>query len=220
MSNGIIHDFHERLAFSQAMGAEEVAWVQFYQEAFPEHTLTVRIDAQSKYQEWGIDRHIYMPGGKILAIDEKVRDPEKAKDRDGDPYDDILIEEFSVWMGDRHPRNKIGWSLDPRKRCDHVAYAIPLVGKCYLLPFDMLRLACRAHLNDWKTCKDRKGRRCYPLDARNRDYVTRNCGVTWERLSAAMTDQMKRVRAEGVLSLPVPVVQKKQAVFEWGASGT
>lgn len=90
--NGIIHDFNERLAFSQRQGDEEGAWVAFYQDAWPNHLLAVRIDANSKYQQWGIDRHLYLPGGKMLAIDEKVRDPERAKDRDGDPYDDVLIE--------------------------------------------------------------------------------------------------------------------------------
>jgi len=215
VSNGNVHDFAERLAFSHAAGAEEAAWVRFYQDVWPTATVIVRIDAKSKYQEIGIDRHVYLPGGKILAIDEKVRDPIKAVDRDGDPYDDILIEEFSVWLGERHPKNKVGWTLDPHKQCDYIAYAIPRLNRCYLMAFELLRLAAAARLDEWKRLRDRKGRRCYPLDALNRGYQTRNCAVSWERLTAAISEQSVRSYGSGNLALPVPIIQTKQAVFEW-----
>lgn len=213
--NGLIHDFNERDDFSKQMRGEP-AWIAFYQDVWPNATLLVRIDANSKYQEWGIDRHIYLPHGKMIAIDEKVRDPERAKDRDGDPYTDILIEEFSVFKGDRHVQNKIGWTLDPKKHCDYVAYAIPAIGKCYLLPFELLRLASRENLAKWKTLKDEKGRRCYPLDAPNHGYITRNCSVSWPRLQVALNEQMARMRTDGTLVLPTPTIHGKQAVFEWG----
>lgn len=212
--NGLIHDFTERDAFSKKMSAEP-SWVAFYQDLWPTATLIVRIDANSQYQEWGIDRHIYLPNGKIVAIDEKVRDPEKAIDRDGDPYTDILIEEFSVWKGDRHPENKVGWTLNSKKRCDYIAYAIPAIGKCYLLPFELLRVAAMANLPKWKNLKDDKRRRCYPIDAPNRGYLTRNCGVAWPLLRAAIDEQMARVRGASALTLPTPTVRGRQAVFEW-----
>lgn len=211
----IVHDFMERLAFSQAMGAEEAAWITFYQEAWPTLISIVRIDAQSRYQQWGIDRHVYLPAGKILAIDEKVRDPEHARDRDGDPYDDVLIEEWSVWHGERDPRNRIGWALDPHKCCDYVAYALPLLQRCYLLPFELLRMACQARLPEWKRLKDKKGRRCYPLDAVNRGYVTRNCAVAWPILQAAIAEQIQRHRGANALILPTPTIRGRQACFDW-----
>jgi hypothetical protein len=214
--NGLVHDFHERDAFSKKMGGEP-SWVAFYQDLWPNATMIVRVDANSKFQEWGIDRHVYLPHGKLIAIDEKVRDPEKAIDRDGDPYTDILIEEFSVFKGDRHPQNKVGWTIDSKKHCDYIAYAIPLISKCYLLPFELLRLAAVSDLPKWKTLRDTKGRRCYPLDAPNPGYVTRNCGVAWPVLRASINEQMARLRGVSSLVLPTPTIHGKQAVFEWGS---
>lgn len=213
--DSVVHDFTERLAFSQAMANEEAAWTRFYQDAWPTLLSLVRIDAQSRYQQWGIDRHVYLPGGKILAIDEKVRDPAHAHDRDGDPYDDVLIEEWSVWLGDRHQRNKVGWALDCGKCCDYIAYALPLLQRCYLLPFELTRMACQARLSEWKTLKDKKGRKCYPLDAQNRGYVTRNCAVAWPILQAAIAEQIQRYRDAGGLVLPVPIISGRQASFDW-----
>lgn len=211
--NGIVHDFAERLEFSHSMGGEP-AWIQMYLEKFPEQILNVRIDANSRYQQCGIDRHIYLPDGKILAIDEKVRDP-KNVDKEGEPYRDILLEEFSVWKGDGHAGNKPGWSLDIKKQCDYVAYAIPAIGRCYLLPFELLRLAARANLSRWKTLRDEKGRRCYPLDAPNNGYVTRNCAVGWRELAKGMVEQMRHNYGATTLQLPTPAITGKQCVFSW-----
>jgi hypothetical protein len=213
--NGNVHDFTERLGFSHAAGDEEAAWVRFYQDAWPNALLIVRVDAKSTYQQFGIDRHVYLPSGKILAIDEKVRDPKHSTYKDGEPYDDFMIEVFSVWKGERHPENKIGWTLDAQKHCDYIAYAIPLVHRCYLLPFELLRLACTTNLDHWKTLKDKKGFRCYPLDAPNRGYVTKNCAVSWDRLFEAMKAEMKRLHGSNGLTLPVPTIQTTQAVFDW-----
>jgi len=211
----VFHDFNERLAFSQAQGDEEAAWVALYQDAWPELVAHTRLDANSRYQQCGVDRRIDLPHMKSIYIDEKVRDPNKAKDRDGDPYDDILIEEWSVWRGDGHPGNKVGWSLDPRKQCDYVAYALPLLQRCYLLPFELLRWACRSNLAEWKLLRDTKGRRCYPLDALNQGYKTRNCAVSWTNLQAGLSAEMKRVRTVGGLALPTPTIRGVQAEFDW-----
>jgi len=210
----LIHDFNERLQFSQAQSDQESAWIGFYQQAWPMMLAAVRLDANSKFQQHGIDRHVYLPNGKILAIDEKIRDPNQAKDRDGDPYEDILLEEISVFYGDRDPRNRIGWALDSQKQCDYIAYAIPLLSRCYLLPFELLHMATVKNLADWKTLKDKKGRRCYPLDAPNRSYITRNCAVPWPILQAAISNEMRRVRSDG-LALPIPTIRGHQAEFDW-----
>ena len=87
--------------------------------------------------------------------------------------------------------------------------------RCYLLPFELLRLAAMAHLPTWKTLRDDKGRRCYPLDAQNPGYVTRNCAVAWPLLRTAIADQEERAYGGSGLTLPTPTICGRQAVFEW-----
>lgn len=196
----VVHDFVERLEWSQAL-SDEAAWVAFYRRVWPEAIAIVRADADSRWQRWGVDRWIVLPNGRQLLIDEKKRDTD---------YADVLLEEWSVFKGEGHPQNKIGWTLDGDKRTDFIAYAIPRRGICYLLPFELLRLAYITHRSDWQ----RDG--WYPKDARNNGYVTRNCAVPWITLRAGIVEQMHR-RFGDRLPLPAARREKVQLTFEWEA---
>lgn len=193
--NGVIHDFYERLDHSQKL-SDEPSWVEFYRRIWPDMISCVRLDADSKLQRAGIDRAIFLPNRQIpIYVDEKKRDKD---------WGDLLVEEWS-----NLERHKVGWALDKTKVCDFVAYAVP--GRCHLLPFELLRVACETHLDEWK-CKPR----AYPKDARNNGYTTRNCSVQWDDVWRAIRRvSMRKWGAE--LQLPRVSNVDGQLVFEWGA---
>jgi hypothetical protein len=202
----VTHDFHERLEFSATL-SDEPSWVEFYRGIWPDMVSATRLDRDSEWQRDGIDRVVFLSNGRQQLIDEKKRE---ATDPQGQPYLDVLLEEWSVFHRDTDPRNRTGWALDRRKRCDFVAYAIPLARRCYLLPFELSRLAFTEHRSDW-------ARTFGTRDARNHGYVTRNIPVPWKTLHAAIVDQMQRsFVTPSALSLPTPFVVKDQLTFKWG----
>ena len=165
--------------------------------------LCVRIDKDSQWQRWGVDRQILLPHGRQIFIDEKKRDTK---------WDDFLVEEW----GDLE-QGRVGWTLDMSKRSDFIAYSIPLIGKCYLLPFELLRLTCAEYLPAWKTYKQANGTKCYPKDAKNEGWTTRCCVVSWQNLFKGMQYQMHRQFGTETLNLPMPTksLNGKQLQFEW-----
>ena len=198
----VVHDFGERLEHSLSL-SDEPSWVEFYRRLWPDMLACVRLDADSPLQRAGVDRAIFLPHRQTpIHVDEKKRDKD---------WGDCLIEEWSVLE-----KQKIGWSLDPSKVCDFVAYAVP--GRCWLLPFEPLRLACVAHLDAWKRGKDARGAPAYPKDAPNRGYTTRNCAVPWDELWRAIRRVSSR-RWGSELKLPQPSGPAGQLVFDWGCPG-
>jgi len=191
----IIHDFRASLNGSKTL-VHEAAWVAFYRRLWPQAQYILRCDDDGPWQRWGVDRRVTLPGRDIL-IDEKVRDT---------AWTEILLEEWSVYYGPRDRRNRVGWSLDDTKRCDFVAYAIPKRGCCYLLPFELLRLAYLQHRAEWHRNDGQDGReKWYPLVAPNDGYVTINCAVPWQTLRHALVEQIYRTFGD-VADLPEPVI--------------
>lgn len=194
-----VHDFTERLNWSEHLSGE-AAWVEFYRRVWPDLLSAVALDKDSKWQRWGIDRVIFLPNGRQETVDEKKRDFRPR------PFDDFLLEEWSD-VG----RQKPGWSVDGEKRCNWIAYAIPQLKKCYLLPFELLRITCQVNLEQWR----RHSRPRYPIDVPNKGWVTRNCAVEWPRLFAAMREQMHRRFGANNLALPTPEQIQDMALFRW-----
>jgi hypothetical protein len=197
----IVHDFKKELDYSM-LASHEPAWLEFYYRLWPNLVRVVRNDKGEVWQRWGLDRLLFLPAGHQLWIDEKKR----KKD-----YGDVLIEEWNVGRygsGGVYHGEKMGWSLDKTKRCHFVAYAVPVAAKCYLLPFELLRITCEENLGRWKSAGN------YPQDSRNNGYVTRNCPVAWPQLHA----DMLRVLVAHRLTLPTPDVTDngKQMLFPWG----
>lgn len=195
--NSVVHDFAERLSHSMEL-SDEPAWVEFYRRIWPDMISCVRLDADSKLQRAGVDRAVFLPNRQLpVYVDEKKRDKD---------WGDFLLEEWS-----KVETKKVGWSLDKSKVCDFVAYAVP--GKCHLLPFELLRIACTEHLEQWKL---RKG--AYPKDARSTDgKTTRNCAVPWADLWWAIRRVSFR-RWGSELRLPVQSLASGQVVFPWGTA--
>ena len=200
----IYHDFQEQLEYSAEL-SNESSWIDFYRRLWPNMIGAIRIDAYSQQQLWGIDREILLPNGKRISIDEKKRKHD---------YGDLLLELWSVADFDNKTNTilrgiKPGWAIDPDKRCDFVAYAIPSVGKCYLLPFELTRITLLANLTQWT-----HNTSYYPKAARNQSYWTINIAVPWGEFKNKLCQQMYR-KYGSAQELPLPLVNGSQLRFEW-----
>ena len=169
----------------------------------------VRIDKNSQFQKWGIDREIYLSNGKRFSIDEKKRKLD---------YGDLLLEEWSVcdydWDNKRviHGKKR-GWAVDPDKRCDFVAYAVQSSGRCYLLPFELTRQTCIHNFPKW-----RQNTSWYPKAAKNDGYTTVNVAVPFQEFRVRLWEQMHR-KFGTENPLPLPIVESKQTLlFQHGVS--
>ena len=163
-----MHTFSESLKLSQEQ-ADPPWWDEVYMRAFPSIAETICVRSDGWAQRGGIDRVIVLKSGKTLNVDEKVR----AID-----YEDILLEYWS-----NKQRRVPGW-VAKDLACDFIAYAFIPSKRCYLLPFQTLRLAWRR--NCWLWVK--KYRR---VDAENggaHPYTTVCVAVPIDVLMAALTD--------------------------------
>lgn len=202
MLNAVIHDFQEQLEYSTDL-SDESSWVAFYKRLWPDMIAAVRIDKNSQFQKWGIDREILLPNGKRFSVDEKKRK---------EAYNDLLLEEWSVCDFDYDKKIvkrgiKSGWSVDPDKRCDFVAYAVQPLGKCYLLPFELTRQTCLHNFPRWK-----KVAAWYPKAARNNGYTTVNVAVPFDEFRVRLWEQMHR-RFGSDHALPMPQQQSQQILL-------
>jgi|TARA_Y100000310_G_scaffold5228_1_gene6124 hypothetical protein len=197
-ATGIVHSFTEQLEYSAKL-SDEPSWVDFYRRLWPEMSACVRVDSPGKTQRDGIDRLIVLATGRQFTVDEKKR---------SEDHGDVLLEEWSVWKGEGHSQNKVGWALDPEKQCDFIAYAVIPARKCYLLPFELLRQAFMTHRSEWV----REYR--LPRPTRNRGYVTLNVGIPPGVLKVALWEQMHR-KFGSCLELPEPMRVRSQIDFCW-----
>lgn len=173
------HRFDESMRWSEGVsGASDLD--HFYRGHFPDLVQTTAIRSGSNvFQKNGVDRVLFLGNGKQITVDEKFR----KKD-----YGDFLCEEWSVWRGDGRVDNAIGWTLDPSKTCDRIAWIIVPTRRACLLPYDLLRTTCTANLERYKTLRTPRGRLVcrYPLDAENPGYRTRNISIPWSLLWSDM----------------------------------
>jgi len=110
-----MHRFEDQLNFSNDL-SDDPAWDELYRRVWPEVLTIQRIpNGLSQWQQWGIDRELKLPNGRTITVDEKKR----RADKNGQPYRDIALEYWSQYYGDdAHPKNRLGWAIDPNKRCD------------------------------------------------------------------------------------------------------
>lgn len=182
MLNVVVHSFQTQLEYSAEL-SDESSWISFYKRLWPDMIAAIRIDKNSQFQKWGIDREVLLQNGKRFSIDEKKRKMD---------YGDLLLEEWSVCDFDYENKKvvrgkKPGWALDPEKRCDFVAYAIQSSGKCFLLPFELTRQTCIHNFQKWK-----KNPNWYPKPAKNEGYTTVNVAVPFEEFRIKLWEQMHR----------------------------
>jgi hypothetical protein len=196
----IVANFGDDLTFSDDQSGEP-AWAQYYRGIFGSllvATVLVREDCPN--QRDGVDRKLHLGNGAILTVDEKIRRTD---------FDDILLELYSDLE-----RRTPGWTIDKKKLCDYVAYAVPKLSRCYFLPFPLLRNAFALYWKHWsdlfrKKAPKKKGFIDVPNEWMGRRWVTRNVPVDWSTLQAALCQQMHREYA-GDLLLPVPIVVRDE----------
>jgi hypothetical protein len=161
------HDFSVSLAKSAAQ-SDAPWWFEVYRLAFPNLQAAVNIRADGWAQRAGIDRRVVLGCGRIISVDEKVRDKD---------WPDILLERWSD-----EERKIPGWVQKPLL-CDFIAYAFIPSRRCYLFPTLTLQRAWRKHGRDWiSTYRE--------VRAINRNYVTVSIPVPIPVLLKSLCDAM------------------------------
>jgi hypothetical protein len=148
-STAKVHNFEERLAYSEA-ASEEPFWEAVYRKHFPNMVQCVLLQGNHDSQRQGKDRAVHLSNGHVLYIDEKKR--EKV-------YNDILLEYISV-----DTKNKPGW-MECDKSIDYLAYAFMPSKTVYFFPWPQLRRAWNYYKTEWQA-------RYKPVAARNGKYTT------------------------------------------------
>lgn len=161
------HDFHNSLKRSQSY-EDAPWWNEVYEKAFPGLASSVSVRDDGWAQRGGIDRRLVLADGTVLSVDEKVRE------RD---YPDFCLE---YWSDQK--RRKPGW-IAKDLTCDYIAYAFVPSRTCYLLPFQLLRMAWRLRRKEWV-------RDYQKVEAFNRGYVTASVAVPIQVVLDAIRDSM------------------------------
>ena len=194
MSRAIVANFDVDLDYSADMLREPV-WAEYYLRMFPDLSASVATTQDGRGQRSGVDRILIFKSGLQLTVDEKVRREE---------WPDILLEE--VWNVER---NIVGWTLDPHKICDYIAYAVPKLAVCYFIPYPLLRITFAHHLAEWTGLAKKHNPKFSPNDTDGHKWTTRNIAVDWSVLHAAMGRQMMR-RYGGDMVMPIPKAAERE----------
>lgn len=168
---GTVHDFKERLALSHKY-ADAPWWLDCYESAFPNLKSCVEVRDDGWAQRAGIDRILTLGDGKVIKIDEKVREKD---------YGDILLEFWSNREGKVR-----GWICKPLD-CDFIAYAIVQSSRCYLLPTLLLQKAWRDFGPEWCRRAQSNERGFRFVDAKNNGYTTRSIAIPVDVLMSGIT---------------------------------
>lgn len=166
---GIVHDFDKQLEFSQS-SEHEVWLVEAYKRKFPTMIGQLAVKGNNPAgKSFGIDRYIHLANGKVLTLDEKIRDR---------CYGDILLEFI---------RNDVtgapGWIEKPDLQVDYIVYAISPTKQLYLLPLPQLQVAWTNHKAEWL-----KSYRT--IKAANQTYNTLSLAVPFEVVYRAVVEAL------------------------------
>jgi len=138
------YDFIERLEFSKATRLEtDTATIQ---EMLP-GAMSVTI-ADEQQDRNGTDYIATLRGGAQVNIDLKCRDIGCSRFWKNGP--ELALEDWSV-VAENGKRGKVGWTLDESKETDLVFFAFDPSDcmDCYLVSFQLLRVAFRRNHKDW-----------------------------------------------------------------------
>lgn len=170
----VIHDFRRSLAKSESH-ATAAWWMDVYKVAFPNLESAVPVRQDGWAQRAGIDRVITLACGRVVTVDEKVREND---------YGDILLEMWS----DKERRIK-GWVAKPLA-CDFIAYGVVPSATCYLLPTLQLQTAWRQNARGWVAKADANERGFRRVLAKNSTYTTESLAVQTQVVLDAIRDTM------------------------------
>lgn len=166
----VIHDFQERLQWSEAKGYEPF-WEAVYKKAFPNLVNHMLCSGDTDSQRQGVDRLLFLSNNMTLRIDEKKRNV---------TYPDILLEYISV-----DTTGAPGW-MDKDLAIDYLAYAFIPTKQCYLYPWPLLRRAWIRYRDEWIAKGKRKQEGFRIVPGKNRNYTTWSVVVPIVVLQAAL----------------------------------
>lgn len=165
-----VHDFRKSLEKSAAY-VDADWWPIVYRRAFPTLSAYSSVRQDGWAQRAGIDRILTLACGRVIRIDEKIRDKD---------YGDILLEYWS----DRD-RQIHGWILKPLA-CDFIAYAVAPTKICYLFDTVLLQRAWKQNAAQWDAAMKGGDRRFKKCEAVNKGYVTVSLAVPLDVLLTAI----------------------------------
>lgn len=167
----LVHGFAAQLAYSNNEG-DEAFWESVYRAFFPAFVSMSKNDGNNTAQRLGIDRWVHLGNGHVYRVDEKKR---------RNDHGDIAFE-FEHVADDGSVRP--GW-IEKDLVIDFLAYGIPSVSKCYMLPFAPLRRAWGANRSAWFQAV---GRSTTIAEARNSTYVSRSLCVPVDEVLRAVAE--------------------------------
>lgn len=145
------YDFHERLTFSKGIVAATCK--ETIQNMIPG---CVKVTAAPEVMDkTGIDYVATLRRGTVVFIDHKARERgcsqywrPSGDDRTREP--ELALELWSVRPTNGRP-GRAGWTLDEAKRTHYTLHTFHQEDsrEAYLLPFQLLRKAYRAHFRKW-----------------------------------------------------------------------
>ena len=139
------YDFNERLKFSKGERGEKD--VKFLKQAI-KNCISVR-ETDVETDKKGVDYIATLKGGAEIGIDVKARDKGVSKYwKDG--QEDLVLEVWSVYPDERN-EGKFGWTLSDKTNVDFILYTFDETDseKCYLLPYQLLRMAFLRNGYEW-----------------------------------------------------------------------
>ncbi len=164
----MINDFHGQLERSESIEASEL-FIPAYHEYFKDIAGIYQNTAgKSMSQELGMDTIILLKSGKILIIDEKLREAD---------YNDILIE----FKSNSNSNTDNGW-INKNLHIDYIAYGVIPTRKVFMLEWQALRRVWWTHGEEWKLKYKVKS-------AKNMGYNTLSVCVPYKILLLAMAEK-------------------------------
>jgi hypothetical protein len=138
-----VHDFTERLAWSESL-ADEPFWNAAYRQFFPSMVNCMQASGDYPSQRMGVDRLVYLNNDRMVRVDEKKREKD---------YQDIALE-FTHTIGKSHTskpaRNPQGW-MEKNLVIDYIAYAFMPSKRVYFLDWLILRRTWNENKVAWKS---------------------------------------------------------------------
>jgi hypothetical protein len=130
------YDFNHQLKISQGVSLGLDLRTLFMAEL---HGAIDAYPATKQEDKQGVDWWVEFPGVR-LAVDVKIRSVDYAERGE----DDLALETWSV-VGRR-----IGWTLDPKKRCDYVLWYWKPTGRWCMIPFRQLLTVFHSEHISWR----------------------------------------------------------------------
>lgn len=153
---------------------------RLFRQMFPDYQTHDELMDSKNVRRFGVDYLVFA----VRCGQGSIHVQEKLRRRD---YGDFLLEVWSVWRGEGHGGNRVGWGLDPEHKAHVLTYVVVPTGVAYVMKYPLLRTTAENNCAAW--LKEYGWR-----SAKNPGYETRNIAVPWSRLERDMGCQVRQFR--------------------------